>query len=216
MNRSDLIQRIFEKNPDLLLSMVDEVLKTLLEQMTETLISAVASRSVGSAVSVPVPTRHGRSVTLKRVRRCLCPPVASHTSNRGNRCATTSTAAEVRQPIHPATLSILASSLFLTGSLDVYAEWQPYASAAVNGERHFLDPARIKPTPVGFVLSNYPVPIKNSFGTFQSVGLDIEMDCENHQLRDISMKFLRTPMGKGKGSFKKWAPAIFNPGRTGV
>lgn len=122
----------------------------------------------------------------------------------------------MRQPIHPATLSILASSLFLTGSLDVYAEWQPYASAAVNGERHFLDPARIKPTPVGFVLSNYPVPIKNSFGTFQSVGLDIEMDCENHQLRDISMKFLQTPMGKGKGSFKKWAPAIFNPGRTGV
>jgi integration host factor subunit beta len=50
MNRSDLIQRIFEKNPDLLLSMVDEVLKTLLEQMTETLISGgrIEIRGFGS------------------------------------------------------------------------------------------------------------------------------------------------------------------------
>jgi hypothetical protein len=127
----------------------------------------------------------------------------------------------VRARIHSATLRLLASSVLLTGSLAVHAEWQPYASAEVGGERYFLDPATIKPTPVGFtlaVLSNYPVPIKESFGTFQSVRSDIEMDCENHQLRDISMKFFRKPMGKGKvvfqemgtGNFQSWPEGSLN------
>ncbi len=41
MNRSDLIERLAEKNPNLTLSTVDEAVKTLLEQMTETLVSGV-------------------------------------------------------------------------------------------------------------------------------------------------------------------------------
>ena len=103
----------------------------------------------------------------------------------------------------------------------VQAEWRPYANAEVGGERYYLDPATIKPTPVGFtlaVLSNYPVPIKESFGTFQSVRSDIELDCANHQLRDISMKFFRKPMGKGKvvyqemgtGRFQSWPEGSLN------
>jgi hypothetical protein len=103
--------------------------------------------------------------------------------------------------------------LVVTAAVD--AEWQPYGAAAVGGERYYLDPASIKPTAVGFtvvVLSTYPVPIKESFGTFQSVKSDIEMDCGKHQLRDIDIRFHRQSMGKGRvvfeqmgsGSYQSW------------
>jgi hypothetical protein len=57
-----------------------------------------------------------------------------------------------------------------------------------------------------------------SYGTFQSVRSNIEMDCEDHQLRDISMKFFRKPMGKGKvvfqemgtGNFQSWPDGSLN------
>lgn len=102
-----------------------------------------------------------------------------------------------------------------------HAQWQPYGAAAVGGERYYLDPATIKPTTVGFtvvVLSTYPVPIKESFGTFQSVKSDIEMDCDKHQLRDIAIQFHRQSMGKGKvvfqqagsGSFQSWPAGSLN------
>jgi hypothetical protein len=87
---------------------------------------------------------------------------------------------EVRPRILPASLRTLSTLLLLTSSLAVQAGWQPYATAEVGGERYYLDPARIQSTPVGFtavVLSSYPVPIKESFGTFQSVRSEIEMDC---------------------------------------
>ena len=50
MNRSDLIQRLAEKKPDLPLSTVDEAVKTLLEQMTEALVSGgrIEIRGFGS------------------------------------------------------------------------------------------------------------------------------------------------------------------------
>ena len=82
----------------------------------------------------------------------------------------------------------------------------------MGGGRYFLDPATIKPTLVGFtlvVLSNYPVPIKESFGTFQSVRSNIEMDCENHQLRDIAIRFYRKPIAKGKVVFKEMGSGTF-------
>jgi hypothetical protein len=111
--------------------------------------------------------------------------------------------------------------LLLVVTAAVHAEWQPYGAAAVGGERYYLDPATIKPTPVGFtatVLSTYPVPIKESFGTFQSVKSDIEMDCGKHQLRDIAIQFHRQSMGKGKvvfqqlgsGSFQSWPAGSLN------
>jgi hypothetical protein len=81
------------------------------------------------------------------------------------------------------------------------AEWQPYGSSAVGGERFYLDPATIQPTSVGFavvVLSNYPEPIKESFGAFQSVRSEVELDCKNHHLRDIGIQFHRQSLGKGK------------------
>ena len=65
----------------------------------------------------------------------------------------------------------------LAGDMAVKAEWQPYGSSAVGGERYYLYPATIQPTSVGFavvVLSNYPVSIKESFGTFQSVRSEVE------------------------------------------
>jgi hypothetical protein len=71
----------------------------------------------------------------------------------------------------------------------------------VGGERFYLDPATIQPTSVGFavvVLSNYPVPIKESFGDFQSVRSEVELDCINHHLRDIGIQFYRQSLGKGK------------------
>lgn len=88
-----------------------------------------------------------------------------------------------------------------------------------SGERYYLDPATIKPTAVGFtvvVLSTYPVPIKESFGTSQSVKSDIEMDCD--QLRDIAIQFHRQAMGKGtvvfqqagSGSFQSWPAGCLN------
>jgi integration host factor subunit beta len=50
MNRSDLIQRLAEINPELPLANLDVALKTLLEQMTETLISGgrIEIRGFGS------------------------------------------------------------------------------------------------------------------------------------------------------------------------
>lgn len=50
MNRSDLIQRLAEKNPNLPLSTVEEAVKTLLEQMTETLVAGdrIEIRGFGS------------------------------------------------------------------------------------------------------------------------------------------------------------------------
>ncbi len=50
MNRSDLIERLAEINSDLPLSMVDEAVKTLLDQMTETLVSGgrIEIRGFGS------------------------------------------------------------------------------------------------------------------------------------------------------------------------
>ena len=127
---------------------------------------------------------------------------------------------EVRR-IQAAILKSIVSSLLLTGSLAVQAEWQPYATAEVGGERYYLDPATLQPTPVGFtvvVLSSYPVPIKESFGTFQSVRSEIEMDCTNHQLRDIAIRFHRKPMAKGKvvfqemgsGTFQSWPEGSLN------
>ena len=128
---------------------------------------------------------------------------------------------EVRQRFHSARLRLLNIALLLTSSLAVQAEWQPYASAEVGGERYYLDPATIQSTPVGFtavVLSSYPVPIKESFGTFQSVRSEIEMDCTNHQLRDIAIRFYRKPMAKGKvvfqqlgsGTFQSWPEGSLN------
>ena len=127
---------------------------------------------------------------------------------------------EVRR-IQAAILKSIVSSLLLTGSLAVQAEWQPYATAEVGGERYYLDPATLQPTPVGFtvvVLSSYPVPIKESFGTFQSVRSEIEMDCTHHQLRDIAIRFYRKPMAKGKvvfqelgsGTFQSWPEGSLN------
>lgn len=69
-------------------------------------------------------------------------------------------------------LKALISAGLLTGTLAAEAEWQPYGSTEVVDERYYLDPSTIQPTSVGFatvVLSNYPVPIRESFGTFQSV-----------------------------------------------
>ena len=128
---------------------------------------------------------------------------------------------EVRQRFHSARRRLLTSTLLLTGSLAVQAEWQPYATSEVGGERYYLDPATLQPTPVGFtvvVLSSYPVPIKESFGTFQSVRSEIEMDCTNHQLRDIAIRFHRKPMAKGKvvfqemgsGTFQSWPEGSLN------
>ena len=128
---------------------------------------------------------------------------------------------EVRQRFHSARLRLLNIALLLTSSTAVQAEWQPYASAEVGGERYYLDPATIQPTSVGFslvVLSSYPVPIKESFGTFQSVRSEIEMDCTNHQLRDIAIRFHRKPMAKGKvvfqemgsGTFQSWPEGSLN------
>ena len=128
---------------------------------------------------------------------------------------------EVRQRFHSARRRLLTSTLLLTGSLAVQAEWQPYATAEVGGERYYLDPATLQPTPVGFtavVLSSYPVPIKESFGTFQSVRSEIEMDCTHHQLRDIAIRFHRKPMAKGKvvfqemgsGTFQSWPEGSLN------
>ena len=118
-------------------------------------------------------------------------------------------------------LKALLSAGLLTGTLAAEAEWQPYGSTALGGERYYLDPSTIQPTSVGFaavVLSNYPVPIKESFGTFQSVRSEVEMDCKNHQLRDISIQFYRQPMGKGRlifqamgtGGFQSWPPGSLN------
>ena len=129
--------------------------------------------------------------------------------------------AEVRRRILPASLRTLSRLLLLTSSLAVQAEWQPYARAEVGGESYYLDPATILPTSVGFslvVLSSYPVPIKESFGTFQSVRSEIEMDCTNHQLRDIAIRFHRKPMAKGKvvfqemgsGTFQAWPEGSLN------
>ena len=131
------------------------------------------------------------------------------------------TGTEVRPRIYPASLRTLSTLLLLTSSLAVQAEWQPYASAEVGGERYYLDPATLQPTPVGFtavVLSSYPVPIKESFGTFQSVRSEIEMDCTNHQLRDIAIRFHMKPMAKGKvvfqemgsGTFQSWPEGSLN------
>ncbi len=131
------------------------------------------------------------------------------------------TGPEVRQRFHSARLRLLTITLLLTGSLAVQAEWQPYATAEVGGERYYLDPATLQPTPVGFtlvVLSNYPVPIKESFGTFQSVRSEIEMDCTHHQLRDMAIRFHRKPMAKGKvvfqdtgsGTFQSWPAGSLN------
>ena len=128
---------------------------------------------------------------------------------------------EVRQRFQSAIRRLLTSTLLLTGSLAVQAEWQPYATAEVGGERYYLDPATLQPTPVGFtavVLSSYPVPIKESFGTFQSVRSEIEMDCTHHQLRDIAIRFHRKPMAKGKvvfqelgsGTFQSWPEGSLN------
>jgi hypothetical protein len=118
-------------------------------------------------------------------------------------------------------LKALLSAGLLTGTLAVEAEWQPYGSTVVGGERYYLDPSTIQPTSIGFaavVLSNYPVPIKESFGTFQSVRSEVEMDCKNHQLRDIGIQFYRQPMGKGRlifqamgtGGFQSWPPGSLN------
>ena len=128
---------------------------------------------------------------------------------------------EVRQRFQSAIRRLLTSTLLLTGSLAAQAEWQPYATAEVGGERYYLDPATLQSTPVGFtavVLSSYPVPIKESFGTFQSVRSEIEMDCAHHQLRDIAIRFHRKPMGKGKvvlqeldsGTFQSWPEGSLN------
>ena len=128
---------------------------------------------------------------------------------------------EVRQRFHSARRRLLTSTLLLTGSLAAQAGWQPYAMAEVGGERYYLDPATLQSTPVGFtavVLSSYPVPIKESFGTFQSVRAEIEMDCTHHQLRDIAIRFHRKPMGKGKvvfqemgsGTFQSWPEGSLN------
>jgi hypothetical protein len=103
--------------------------------------------------------------------------------------------------------------LLLVVTAAVHAEWQPYGAAAVGGERYYLDPATIKPTPVGFtvtVLSNYPVPIKESFGTFQSVKSAVELDCGKQQLRDIDIQFHRQPMGKGKVVFQQMGTGEFS------
>ena len=118
-------------------------------------------------------------------------------------------------------LKALLSAGLLAGTLAAEAEWQPYGSTALGGERYYLDPSTIQPTSVGFaavVLSNYPVPIKESFGTFQSVRSEVEMDCKNHQLRDIGIQFYRQPMGKGRlifqamgtGGFQSWPPGSLN------
>ena len=120
-----------------------------------------------------------------------------------------------------APLRVVGAVLLLSGVMAAHAEWQPYGAAAVGGERYYLDPATIKPTAVGFtvvVLSTYPVPIKESFGTFQSVKSDIEMDCGKHQLRDIALQFHRRSMGKGKvvfqqmgtDSFQSWPAGSLN------
>jgi hypothetical protein len=128
---------------------------------------------------------------------------------------------EVRPRILTASLRTLSTLLLLTGSLAIQAGWQPYATAKVGGERYYLDPATIRSTPVGFtlvVLSNYPVPIKESFGTFQSVWSKIEMDCTHLQLRDMAIRFHRKPMAKGKvvlqdtgsGTFQSWPDGSLN------
>ena len=54
--------------------------------------------------------------------------------------------------VQAARLRLLTSTLLLTGSLAVQAEWQPYATAEVGGDRYYLDPATLQPTPVGFAV----------------------------------------------------------------
>lgn len=94
-------------------------------------------------------------------------------------------------------LKALLSAGLLTGTLAVEAEWQPYGSTVVGGERYYLDPSTIQPS---------------------SVGSEVEMDCKNHQLRDIGIQFYRQPMGKGRlifqamgtGGFQSWPPGSLN------
>jgi hypothetical protein len=80
-----------------------------------------------------------------------------------------------------------------------------------------LGSATIKPKPVGFtvtVLGNYPVPIpvpiKESFGTFQTVKPAVEVYCEKQQLRDIDIQFYRQPMVKGKVVFQQMGSGEFS------
>jgi len=115
----------------------------------------------------------------------------------------------------------LGTVMLLLTSLSAHAEWQAYASTEVGGQTYYLNPTTIKPSPIGItveVLSNYPVPIKESFATFQSIQSAVEMDCVNNQLRDIDMRFHPKPMGQGKvayqemgsGEFQSWPPGSVN------
>ncbi len=111
--------------------------------------------------------------------------------------------------------------LFITVMADVHAAWVPYGETELVGNIYYIDPDTLRKSEAGYIfniLSNYSVPIRESFATFQSVQSQVELDCRHRQLREIFINFHQQPMGKGRvvhtergqGNFIAWPPGSVN------
>ena len=95
--------------------------------------------------------------------------------------------------------------LFITVMADVHAAWVPYGETELVGNIYYIDPDTLRKSEAGYIfniLSNYSVPIRESFATFQSVQSQVELDCRNCKTA------CKTFQGPGEKSVEKFPPQV--------
>jgi hypothetical protein len=116
-------------------------------------------------------------------------------------------------------LKALLCVRLLIATTAVQAECQPYAYIEVGGEGYYPDPATIQPNWIGFalvVLRNFTVPIRESFGTFQSIISGIELDCKTISCEILAFSFTDNPWVKEGRDFRRWDLVDSNPDQPAV